>query len=136
MQDNYALVSKDVPLISNLNIIENIALIHEVHQNMPAQKAESNILELLQKISLENIANQRIPTCNDFELFCAMLIRAVQTQRKTIFIVTPFSLISSLMTVNEIISIIEKLDLKKDIIILDLQNNKSNYEGVLCHIVK
>jgi ABC-type lipopolysaccharide export system ATPase subunit len=116
--------------------LENIALIQEVHLKKSASETEANILELLKKISLERIANQRIPTCNEFELFCAMLIRALQSQKKRLFIVTPFSLISSLVAISEITDVIEKLDSKKDIIILDLQNNRSNYEGALCHIVK
>ncbi len=65
-----------------------------------------------------------------------MLIRAMLSDNKKIFIVTPFTLISTLIEIKEISDVISKLDIKQDIIILDMQNNKTNYEGDLCHIVK
>lgn len=132
----YALVKDDVPLISNLNIIENIALMQEVHHHKPAVEAEAEVLELLMRISLEEITQKRTSACNQFEIFCAMLIRAMLSDSTQIFIVTPFTLISTLVDIKEITNVINKLDIKKDIIILDVQNSRTNYEGDLCHIVK
>jgi ABC-type transporter Mla maintaining outer membrane lipid asymmetry ATPase subunit MlaF len=39
-KDNYTVISKETPLISNLNIIENISLIKESHEFMSAKKAD------------------------------------------------------------------------------------------------
>jgi hypothetical protein len=90
----------------------------------------------LRLISFENIATKRVPACNEFEIFCAMLIRAILSDSEKIFIVTPFTLISTLVDIKELTDVILKLDIKKDIIILDMQNNKTNYEGDLCHIIE
>jgi hypothetical protein len=54
---------------------------------------------------------------------------------KRIVIVTPFSFITTLTSIKEIAEIIYKLDIKKDIIIVDMKNNQSNYEGDSCNIV-
>lgn len=135
-QSGYTLVKSDIPLISNLSIIENIALIQEVQQKISASLVERQIMQILQSINMEHIARQRVSSCNEFELFCAMLIRSLQAKEIQVYIVTPFTLISTLTSLKEITDILEKLDLKKDIMILDLQNNQSNYEGTLCHIIK
>lgn len=129
-------IRDSIPLISNLNILENIAIIKEVHKNKTIKKAEDEALELLKRISLEDIADKRITQCNEFEIFCAMLIRAMMNEKKHIIIVTPFSLITALLDMKEITDIIDILDIKKDIIIVDMQNNRTNYEGDLCHIVE
>ncbi len=107
-----------------------------MHHNKPAQDAQSEVLSLLHLIGLDKIATLRIPTCNEFELFCAMLIRAILSDNQTIFIVTPFALISTLLDLQEIYALIQKLESKKDIIILDMQNNATHYKGDLCHIIK
>ena len=98
-------------------------------------KAEAEALELLKLISLEDIAHKRAPECSEFEIFCAMLLRAMMGDCKRIVIVTPFSFITTLTSIKEIAEIIYKLDIKKDIIIVDMKNNQSNYEGDSCNIV-
>ena len=93
-------------------------------------------MELLSRISLENILKKRVFASTQFEIFCAMLIRAMLSDCSKIFIVTPFNLISALNDIKQVADIINQLDIKQDIIILDMQNNITNYEGDLCHIVK
>lgn len=123
-------------MISNLNILENIAIIKEVHANKPVIEAEQEVLEFLKLISLEEIAKKRVPECSEFEIFCTMLLRAIMSDNQKILIVTPFSLITTLTGVKEIADVIYKLNTKKDIIIVDMKNNKTNYEEELCHIVE
>ena len=131
-----SLVKDDIPLISNLDILENIAIIKEVHHHKSIASAEAEAIKLLDRISLYGIATNRVPLCSEFEIFCAMFIRALMSDSGKIMIVTPFNLISTLTEIKEIIDVIHKLDVKKDIIIIDMKNNKTNYEGDLCHIVK
>ncbi|MBU0631013.1 hypothetical protein KKA17_00035 [bacterium] len=133
---NTTIIKENIPLISNLNILENIAIIKEVHANKPVIEAEQEALEFLKLLSLEEIAKKRVPECNEFEIFCTMLLRAIMSENPTIVIVTPFSLITTLTGVQEIADVISKLNTKKDIIIVDMLNNKTNYEGELCRIVE
>ncbi len=51
-REEYSLISRDTPLISNLNMIENIALIKEVHERLSIEKAENIAKEYLEKIGI------------------------------------------------------------------------------------
>ncbi|WP_345993199.1 hypothetical protein [Sulfurimonas sp. HSL-1716] len=135
LQDT-TVIREHIPLISNLNIVENIAIIQEVHAYKQVIKAEAEALELLRIIALEEIAQKRASQCSEFEIFCAMLLRALMNDNERIVIVTPFSFITSLTSIKEIAEVIYKLDIKKDIIIADMKNNQTNYEGDLCHIAE
>ncbi len=116
--------------------MENIAIIKEIQAHKSVRKAETEALELLKLLSLEDIANKRASQCSELEIFCTMLLRAMMNQRDRIIIVTPFSLITTLIEINEINDILCKLDIKKDIIIVDMQNNGAHYEGDLCNIAE
>jgi len=48
-----ALVSIDVPLISNQSVLMNIALIKQYHENMPTAKAEPIVFSALRRLNLE-----------------------------------------------------------------------------------
>ena len=53
-------VSLDAPLISNLNVINNITLIPQYHRNMPLKQAEALTYDLLQRFGMASIANRKI----------------------------------------------------------------------------
>lgn len=107
-----------------------------MHQHKPAQIAQDEVMEHLRSISLEHIATLRASTCSEFEIFCAKLIRAMLSECKNIFILTPFVLIPTLLDLQELHQVLLKLDTKKDIIILDMYNNELHYKGEICHIIK
>lgn len=93
-------------------------------------------MELLASISMEDIAQKRAPDCKSLELFGAMLLRAVMSHKECIVIVTPFSLITSLVSIDPLIELTKKLPVKKDIIIADMKNNLTNYESEECRIIE
>jgi len=133
---DYSLVSKNTPLISNLDMLENIALIKEVHEHMPTQKAQEEAKTFLEKIGLENIGLNRLNQCNSYEVFCVALIRALMTKEMNVIIVSPFHLIDNLRDIETVISTIRKLEIKKNILILDTLSNEIHYKGSSCNIVK
>lgn len=95
-RERIGLVSLEVPLISNLNVLLNIALIKQYHLNMPRKKAEEHALRYLQKCGLEKIAHSRNPALNERERFCAMLLRASMVPDALIVIDRPFRMIPDL----------------------------------------
>ena len=133
--DDYSLISTDTPLISNLNMLENIALIKEVHQHKSIVSAEKEAKDYLSKINLEKISNNRVIQCSNLEIFYVKLIRALMTDEDNIIIVLPFSITTNLTDVKSFIDNIYMLNYKK-ILILELYTNKSKYEGSLCNIIK
>lgn len=130
------LISNETPLISNLNMAENIALIKEVHEGMSIKAAEGLACEYLEKIGIGSIALKRISACQSIEIFYVMLIRALMMPQEQICILTPFLLIKHLSGLDELLSNIALLNDKKDIIILDTYSNELHYKGCECHIVK
>jgi len=135
MQKDYSLISAKTPLISNLNMIENIALIKEVHESLATKLAQKEASEYLEKIDI-SIGLNRLNQCTSFEIFCVYLIRALMTKETNVIIVTPFHLIDNLKKINEILMVIEKLEINKNIFILDTLSNETHYKGCLCNIVK
>ena len=117
-------------------MIENIALIKEVHLLLSTPKAQEEAQEYLKKIGLESIATNRLTACSAVEIFYVQLIRALMTQEKNIIIVSPFSLIDNLRNINDIIENIKLLNQDRNILILDTQNNEIHYKGYACNIVK
>ena len=132
----YSLISKNTPLISNLDMLENIALIREVHKHLPTKEAQAEARESLRKIDLENISLNRLNQCNSYEIFCVCLIRALMTKEADVIIVTPFHLIDNLREIQTIVSVIEKLEVQKNILILDTISNETHYKDSSCNIVK
>ena len=114
-------------MLLSLNIIENIALIQEVHQNISVNKAENLAKESLSKIGLEDISLLNITQCSSEELFYSMLVRAMMCENRTIIIESPYLISSDNIEFEKI----ERLNTDKDIIVLDIFENKHKYKGFL-----
>lgn len=135
-QSSFALISRKTPLISNLNMLENIALIREVHEHLATKDAQKEAREALKKIDLEKISLYRANMCDAYEIFCVSLIRAMMSDDKSVIIISPINLVDNLSTMSEISSVIKKLEMDKDIIVLDTLSNEAHYKEVSCNIVK
>ena len=90
------MVSEDVPLISNLDVWINIALIKQYHQNQPHEAAREEVMGYLRRYGLEKIANKRSPALTDEQRFCIMLLRAVMVAEAIVIIDRPFKLLPEL----------------------------------------
>lgn len=117
-------------------MLENIALIKEVHEQLSIKKAQSIATESLEKIGISHIALKRLNQCSSIEIFYVMFIRAMMSKNINIVILTPFLLISNLADIQSIINNIEILNSDKNIFILDNSTNKIHYKGISCLIVK
>ena len=135
-QDDFSLISKATPLISNLNMLENIALIKEVHELISIDEAEEIANKALSKIGLSNIGLFRLNQCSSMDVFYVMLIRALMTKEMNVIIVTPFALIKNIRNIKKVIDNINILNSEKTIYLLDDIANETHYKGCSCHIVK
>jgi ABC-type lipoprotein export system ATPase subunit len=88
------LVSPDVPLISNLSVWSNIALIRQYHQNLPVKEAKVLTETLLQRFGMESIAERRNPALSTEERFCAMLLRAAMVRDAIVVLDRPFGILN------------------------------------------
>lgn len=123
------LVSSDAPLISNLDVLRNIALIYQYHRDVGEKKAHAFVLECLKRYGLEDIAYKRNASLSDEERFLVMLIRAAMVPDAVIVIDRPFKIIPYLKDISLIYEDLEKIDdLYKQCYILDLSQDKNRYE--------
>ena len=130
------LISIDTPLISNLDMCENIALIKEVHENLSVSKANNLALQILRKIDLKEIGHKYIGNCSDEEIFLVMYIRAVMSQEKNVILKLPSRILGNLFRIKKLIQNMIDIGINKKIIILDLVSNENYYEGLECSIEK
>jgi len=131
-----AIISAETPLIANLDMCENIALIKEVHDNMSTVDAESLAVEILSVLGLKKISRKRVASCTKEEQFLVMCIRAMMTQEKSVMIKLPGEILGSLLHIQKLIQSMKKLNNGKEIFILDSLNHKKHYEGCECNIEK
>lgn len=127
-QQECVLVSKNTPLLSNLDIVENIALIDEVHHKKSRAQAQKNVLQMLQRLSLEDIAQKRPSACTAEEIFYAMVLRAVLFDASTIIIIGMFHMVDLDHPFATFVQNMRSLHLQKDIIVVDTFLNRTYYE--------
>jgi ABC-type sugar transport system ATPase subunit len=90
------MVSLEVPLISNLPVWSNIALIRQYHKNMPWKEAKTQVLDLLQRFGMAAAAEKRNPSLTAEERFCIMLIRAALVRDAVVVLDRPFRILPDL----------------------------------------
>ncbi len=88
-------VSIDIPLISNLNVWVNIALIKQYHENLPVDQAAEMARQLLRRFQMESIFYRRNPHLTEEERFCAMVLRAAMVPQGILILDRPFEILSS-----------------------------------------
>ena len=117
-------------------MLENIALIKEVHELLPTKLAQKEASEYLQIIGLGDIGLNRLTQCSSLDIFYILIIRALMTKEMNVIIVTPFHLVDNLRDMESVLANIQKLNDKKNILILDTISNETHYKGCSCNIVK
>ena len=133
---DYSLISKETPLISNLNMLENIALIKEFHDGFSIVKAEKDAHKQLDKIDMSHIELRRATECTSTEIFYIMLIRALMTKELNVIIVSPFSLLDNIRDIEVVLKDMNILNTKKNIFLIDDTANAPHYKGYSCNIIK
>jgi len=111
MQNNrhIGLVSIDIPLISNLNVWNNIALIRQYHFSISEDSARQLVVEYLQRYDMSHIAYRRNPALTDEERFCVMLLRAVMLDNAVVVIDRPFQILTDLQDARFIYTALKKV---------------------------
>lgn len=123
------LVSPDAPLISNLSVWSNIALIRQYHQNMPVHEAKALAESLLRRFAMESIAERRNPSLTAEERFCAMLLRAAMVEDAILVLDRPFSILTDHRSGRFLTDSLRKVDdLIAEIHIFDYSWDKERYE--------
>ena len=91
-----ATVSPEVPLLSNLSVWGNIALIPQYHQGLSTREAKARAFALLERFSLAGIAEKRNPSLTADERFLVMVLRAAAVQNAVLLLDRPFQILTGL----------------------------------------
>ena len=86
------LVSLEAPLISNLSVWGNIALIRQYHEQLPKHQARAHAETLLSRLGMASIAEKRNPFLSTEERFCAMVLRALMVRDAVLVLDRPFAI--------------------------------------------
>ena len=103
-------VSVDVPLLSNQDVIMNISLIKEYHENMSKKDASLFVMQGLQRLGIAHIAYKRNPALTSEERFLVMLLRAAMVEDALIVIDRPFKIISHLENAGFLFQSLSEID--------------------------
>lgn len=131
----YAPVSKQTPLLSNLTVIENIALIPEVHEGLSRSESHHAAREKLKKAGMEKLSSSRTSQCDEYETFVIGLIRASMMRYATIVIIRPMQQYYAPDPIGELIRLIHTLEIDLPVWVLDLKLHENSYreKGLECH---
>lgn len=123
------MVSADAPLISNLSVLGNIALILEFHYGMSKRAAEKKVMGHLAALGMEDIAHRRNFHLTYEERFAALVLRALMVRRNAVAIDRPFLLMPGLPYGRHIFALLEKVeDLLYEGAVFDYEWNRERYE--------
>lgn len=126
----YAPVSADVPLLSNLSVFQNIALIRQYHERLTAEDSYRDTNALLERFELCHLAGKRSFELSDRDLFFVKLLRASQRKEAAIVIDRPFAQIENMHTLAPIRKALQLLDFPGvEGIILGYEWNRGRYES-------
>ena len=121
-----AIISAKTPLLANLSVLENIALIKEVHGAVSIDQAEAEAVHYLSKINLQHLQGYNLRQCSSLDLFSVMLIRAMMFSTE-LTIVSPFNLINNLESIDSLTQMVVDLKIKNVILIVDIERNHFHY---------
>ncbi len=128
------LVSLDAPLISNLSVLSNVALIKQYHGHLSVREAEDIVKMGLKKLQLEDIAEKRNPVLLEEQRFCAMVLRAVMVEDAVVVIDRPFKIMPDLDDTSFIRDVLTSVDdLFQECHIFDYLWNEERYTGGMIH---
>lgn len=121
-------VSSKTPLLSNLNILENVAIIEESRYFIDTEEALKNARETLKKIDSEKSILKRVNSASENEIFCAQLARASLLKEGKILIITPFTLLHDTQNIEYILGKIDQLNIRDRCEIIDIKSRRHQYQ--------
>ncbi len=125
---HFGIVADDLPLLSNLSVVQNIALIRQYHDRLSTEDSKNKALTLLDVLGLCAIAGKRNPDLSDRERFIAKLLRASQRHEAVVVIDRPFTQLPGARSIDEVIEVLRRLDNEiAGCIILDYDWHRERY---------
>lgn len=115
------------PLIANLTVLENVALMAEYHRHLPARRAEPEARALLERLELGWAADLRPGRLGPEQAFGAQLARAAARQGARLVLVEPFVMLAGAADAAPVRAALEALGRLAPVTVLDYVANGERY---------
>ncbi|HSW60877.1 MAG TPA: hypothetical protein VLJ60_08765 [bacterium] len=127
-----AFVSPDIPLLSNISAIDNIALVARFHSDIPDKTIFSNIKTLMDILDIGSAINSKPSSFDEMTRFKVKLLRAIMLTGADIVIDRPFYMIRNMPTVLQVRKILTLLDTHfEQCIIADYEWHRDRYGDLI-----
>ena len=121
-------VSSSLPLISNLTVWENVALVKQYHHYFSKRESRTLVFRYLTRIALESVAHLRDPDLNEEQRFGVMILRAAMMPDAVLVIDQPFKVLPADRDASVIFNLLNVLDdLYTQCYIFDYTLNQHRY---------
>ena len=127
-ENNVGLVSPDIPLLSNLGVYDNIALISRYLTNEKDDEIQKVVESRLELLHISDSKSKKPFQLDSETIFKVKLLRALMLKDSITVIDRPFVMLNTaadIKPVEEMLKILSKDE--KKIIFLDFEWNKSKY---------
>jgi len=124
-------VSADIPLLSNLSIIDNISLIHKFHTSEPVDFITRTIMEQLKILGIDSFANLKPASVDPLTVFKVKVLRAVSLPLSKFLIDRPFTMLTGIADIGAVVKILDLLDnYVEECTVFDYTWNSSRYDKI------
>ncbi|MBO4441774.1 hypothetical protein J5834_06615 [bacterium] len=124
-------MSADIPLLSNLSIFDNIALIHKFHTSQPVDFIARTIREQLEILGIDSFAALKPASVDPLTVFKVKVLRAVSLPLSKFLIDRPFTMLTGIADIGAVVKIVDLLDkYVEECTVFDYKWNSSRYDKI------
>lgn len=130
--ERFAPVSLETPLLSNLSVLDNVALVKEYRSSLHDTSSKDEALRLLTRLHIPHLATKRNNDLSDVERFWVMMCRAAMVSSSCVVIDRPLSFVQShqhLDFIQDALSILDEFF--DEIVLIGLEWNEQRYKELL-----
>jgi len=121
-------VSPDIPLLSNLNVYDNISLVPRYLTDEKEESIRAEIERFLDLLEISDSISKKTFQIDSETLFKVKLFRALMLKDSVTVIDRPFVMLNTAADIKPVVKMLDTLELnEKKIIFFDFEWNKSKY---------
>ena len=121
-------VSPDIPLLSNLNVYDNISLVPRYLTDEKEESIRAEIERFLDLLEISDSISKKTFQIDSETLFKVKLLRALMLKDSVTVIDRPFVMLNTAADIKPVVKMLDTLELnEKKIIFFDFEWNKSKY---------
>ena len=127
-EKNVGLVSPDIPLLSNLSVYANIALVSRYLSDEKDEKIQEVVMQQLDVLQISDAKSKKPFQLDSETIFKVKLLRALRLDNSFTIIDRPFVMLNTAADIKPVEAMLQTLAIgDKNVIFLDFEWNKSKY---------